>query len=102
MSKILQNKFLYLNHRELWPISFDCKSVMIRLMDMNPNKRYSLEDVMTSNWLETTIIDFLKIKIDKFTIRTQLQNWQKLGSLDAIEKGIRRAISKSVDIINKK
>jgi len=69
---------------------------------MNPNKRYSLEDVMTSNWLETTIIDFLKIKIDKFTIRTQLQNWQKLGSLDAIEKGIRRAISKSVDIINKK
>lgn len=74
---------------------------MIRMMDPNPSKRYTLKEILVSNWLETTILEFKQANVvDKVSVEKTLNLWITMVSMDEFQKCIQRAICKSVEIVN--
>lgn len=53
-SKVSHNFAVNLNHNELWPVSFDCKSLILKLIVKHNKNRPEPLDLIKSVWLEKT------------------------------------------------
>lgn len=98
--KILSNKFMKINQRELWEVSLNCKSAMIKMMDYNLDKRYTINEILNTNWFENIIQSHKNCKIEPLSINKTLNLWHCIGSMTQLEKCIQRAVCKSIEVTN--
>lgn len=54
-----------LNHKELWKVSFDCKSLLLSLISKQINKRLSPIELIKSVWLEETEKELVSFTADE-------------------------------------
>jgi len=57
-------KMVNLNHRELWTVTFDCKSLLLSLITKN-NKRLDPIELIKSVWLEETEKELVSFQADE-------------------------------------
>lgn len=100
-SNILANKAMKMNQKELWPVSLECKSLMIKMIDYNPSNRYTIKEVLDSKWLESVLKENVNYNlIESASIGRTVNLWNTKGFMTQLEKCIQRAVCKSVDVTN--
>lgn len=98
--KILSNQFMKINQRELWEVSLNCKSAMIKMMDYNLDKRYTINEILNTNWFENIIHSHKNCNIEPLSINKTINLWHSIGSMTQLEKCIQRAVCKSIEVTN--
>lgn len=99
-AKIERNITVNLNHNELWPVSFDCKSLILQSI-VKSNKRPDPLVMIKSVWLEKTEQELISFEENELQFGRLVELLNKCLKYKPIEVAMRRSISRRAKIINK-
>lgn len=90
-----------LNHKELWKVTFDCKSLIMTCITKQSKTRLGPLELIKSVWLEETEKELISFTADEEKFDQLVGLLYKCLEYTNIEVAIRRSISRRAKITNK-
>lgn len=82
------------NHKELWNVSYECKSLILSLTNKLPNKRPTPIDALKSFWFEDLDDKNKEAQFSNDDKQVFIERMKHCINMTPLEKVLRRSISK--------
>lgn len=85
----------------MWPVSLECKSLLLDLISFNPAKRPSPLNVIRRDWLIETERILTEYDDDEQNVKIIFEKLNNILEMKPLELALRRKLAKTAQIINK-